>query len=188
MIKQLLIMLLILVPVSLAIDMEKVYFVELNYDNDIISLNNIDLNFSYVQNRINMPEQGYKIELVDANHNVKYNYTFNFELFVSGAPVLELVETTKLLIVPYNFAAKEIEVYSPESELLLTIDVSEHSDYCGDGKCTDIEQLLECSEDCEGEILEEPPTNYLKYIIILSVIILSLILFILIKRKNNIYE
>jgi len=173
-----LIILLLLIPFSFAAEMEVVYFATLDYDNGDVILDKLELDWGYAPDMINMPEDKYRLELINIFDEVIYEYKFDFNLFV--APIGEMTETTELLAVPYDFYGKQINVYDSSDNLILVIDVSEYSDYCGDGYCNEIESEAICPGDCKEPFLDK---YYMHLIVGLIIVLVALLLFIFLRRR-----
>lgn len=57
-----------------------------------------------------------------------------------------------IIAVPYHNRGARIDI-SKNDEVLLSINLSNYLDYCGDGVCSDRESYYTCPQDCEEEIL-----------------------------------
>jgi hypothetical protein len=99
-------------------------------------------------------------------------FTFSREIFISRDPycvdenateyiedcddmpsVLEINDSKVILGVPHHDFAQKLQIKNPIGEVVLSIDLSEHSNFCGDGICSIAESFYTCPLDCEEEIL-----------------------------------
>jgi hypothetical protein len=155
------------VPVSAELPlMPQTYSLGLKYTNGDISLDSIILEHNYISDSSN--QGAYVIKLFNIYGEEIYNNTFSFPLSASfsadgciddngvydavkcgGPSYVQYDSAVQNVVVPYSFTGEKIEIYSSDSVLQLTINVSEYAEYCGDSKCT--ESYWSCPSDC-------PPT------------------------------
>jgi hypothetical protein len=148
--------------------MPRFYEIELDYDNGEIKPINKNLKNAFVSERI-YPESGYGLRLVSFNGEELYNTSFGFGLEISVTPPQEcmingtvdpekcpdhvsyirLNESSESINVPYYPMGKSILIYD-SGELVLDIDVSEYSNFCGNGKCDDSEDYFTCPNECDS--------------------------------------
>ena len=114
----------------------KVYILNLDYDNGKITLKDKIVKYGYSPDRKIQPEEGYRAEVVSVNGDVLY--FFNFEVpskiyvdvteprtqELSGG-IIKLDKTDFALIVPYFEEAKEIKIYDMNNNEILLIDARE---------------------------------------------------------------
>tara|TARA_Y100000034_G_scaffold125474_1_gene175070 strand:+ start:232 stop:861 length:630 start_codon:yes stop_codon:yes gene_type:complete len=155
-----------------ALETPKIYELDLQFTNEILSLNTVKSTYGFLPDRINMPATGYRLELISVDNIILYTYNFNFvtDVFISR-PVecfnndatfnsskcsefsthQKLSDSQKILNVPYSEIGDKINIYDANNQIVLTIDVSEFSDYCGDSICSVKESSFNCLEDCASD-------------------------------------
>lgn len=114
---------------DVALAENKVFIVDLNYKDGIITVNDIMIKIGYYPDRKLQPEIGYTLELVSED---KVLYSFKFEVpleirtdvidedgEVKGG-IIVLSETNFALILPYYDEAKEIRVYDSKNKEVLS--------------------------------------------------------------------
>ena len=162
------ILLLILINIAIA-QTNKVFILNLNYDNGEISLRDKIVKVGYPPDRKIQPEVGYRIDIISRDDTMLYSFKFEIPLDVyvdATSPnnsreitggLIKLNETDFALTMPYFKDAKEINIYDKENKELLRVDVEE----------------------------KVKRRNKLWFIILVFIVILVLIYFILKKRKKR---
>jgi len=188
--------------------------VEVIYENDAFSVENIFIDFGYASESLNVGEGDFIIKELDANNNVLNNFYFNIPVILSEAdPSWFDPETGEQIIIPEAPGVNFQEVYylpyvegirfvgiyeSASGSELVKVDISDYV-LCGDGNCqTDAgEDNIICPRDCEISPEEERPPFNLKswilnnktYILIILggvlLLILLILIFILIFKKRK---
>lgn len=114
----------------------KVYILNLNYDNGKITLKDKIVKYGYSPDRKIQPEEGYRAEVASATGDVLY--FFNFEVpskiyvdvtepgtnELSGG-IIKLDKTDFALVIPYFEEAKEIRFYDINNNMVLSVDAEE---------------------------------------------------------------
>jgi len=159
----------IFLPIVVANNMIQTYKLELIYEYDHLFVDSVSVDSGYIPDKINIIEKGYYLELKNIHNEVEYDYWFDFmtEFSVSGdhdcidgedCSIHDFMikdNAFEVINVPYSFIGKEINIYDSDGNLVSNIDISNYSNYCGDGICKAGESVLDCSEDCEEEIVKE---------------------------------
>lgn len=121
--------LILLLNIVIAVE-NKVFILDLNYDNGQISINDVITKAGYAPDRKLQPEQGYKLEITKGNE-VLYSFKFEIPLKIntdvieekgeiSGGIVI-LEKTNFALVVPYYKDAEHIKIYdNKDNEVVST--------------------------------------------------------------------
>lgn len=120
--------LLMVLSVVLAVE-NKVFIVDLNYKDGVITIDDIMTKAGYYPDRKLQPEGGYTLELMSEEGSL---YSFNFQVplkiytdvieddgEISGGVVV-LSETNFALVLPYFDDAKEIRIYDTNNKEILS--------------------------------------------------------------------
>lgn len=167
-------------PIVIAAEPEYMYFIELYYDNGDISLQSLDVKLGYAPDRKNMAD-GYTIKMQDYLGQESYAYSFDFATRVYDTDIIELSETSKLIILPYLPTITSINLYDSSNIRILSIDVSQYANYCGDEICSEFESDIICPSDCS----KPKQINYIPYLVGIFIIIILLVIVTIIKRKST---
>ena len=143
------------IPATMALESEKIYFIELEYNQGALGLVDINLITGYPTLSVE-PGMPYKLELVDASGNVLYTGYFDVpnRLYTpppladgQGTSVVELDYVKFTISLPYQDKGLLIKVTKGGKEEL-EIDVSGYAEYCGDNICQPDEDSNACPQDC----------------------------------------
>lgn len=127
--KRILALLILTLLLDTALAENKVFIVDLNYKDGIITVNDIMIKAGYYPDRRLQPERGYTLELVSEDR-VLYSFKFEVPLEIHTdvidedgeikGGVIVLNETNFALIVPYYDKASEIRVYDSTNKEVLS--------------------------------------------------------------------
>ncbi|MEA2036204.1 MAG: hypothetical protein U9O94_01745 [Nanoarchaeota archaeon] len=177
----LVVLVLLVVPLSFALDLENMYFIELGYKDGVLGFSDIRLVTGYatISSDPNLP---YKVEVLSGSEDaISVGY---FRVPNTGYVPLALDvgesfsrDTDYLrfsISVPYDKGGSVVTIEEKGKEVL-DIDVSGFAAYCGDGLCQSDEDNKVCAEDClplDGfkEQLSPREFNLIPYLIILGVV------------------
>ena len=121
-----------------------VYSLTLKYDSQTLTNEGLKLIDGKAPTRIDQPEKGFLLEVVSFEGETLHSFKFLIELAPVRIPPrdifddkgnqikipdepIEVPDTTINLVIPHFYNAKYIEIYSPENQKLLTVDVSKYS-------------------------------------------------------------
>ena len=184
--------LLVLLAYNVNAQIEKVFVLNLNYDQGEITQNSLFISYVYFNEEKNQPEDGYYLSLNSIDNEELFKLKFNFPLKVFDLNVTELDQGEVKLIVPYFEESRNIEIYSSDGIKILDISLSNLiENMCGDGRCDEKESYSTCNIDCKEEFklvddIRSISTNkklflYLPIIIVLIILLLVAIIW----KKNN---
>ncbi len=118
---------------------EKIYVVNLNYDKEKISLIKVYVKLGYAPGRKIQPEEGYRCEVISFKGEKLDSFKFMpptrwFYDYIDpetgelagGIREVEVVDFT--LVIPYFPGGKRIDLYNPQGEKILEIDVSQFAE------------------------------------------------------------
>ena len=143
------------------------YSLTLDYDNGVITTEDLELIEGSAPDRNIQPENGYTANVISFDDEILYSFKFAFATTISYALPREwfdengtqiyfpneteqtaLDQTTEVLIIPYYETAKSIEIYDPDDIRILLVDVSEYS-ICNLNEICDGDESPEtCPQDC----------------------------------------
>ncbi|MBI2673522.1 hypothetical protein HYX19_04635 [Candidatus Woesearchaeota archaeon] len=152
-------------------DFQKVYVVDLKYDNDLIIKESISVTYVYYQEEKYLEERGYLLKIISFDNKVLYSKRFRFPLISAGSALKEWFdekgkqiyfptanESGRLdleewgrkvqLIMPYFQNGKKIEIYDQKDKKILEIDIGYFANVCGDNVCQEHESYVDCKQDC----------------------------------------
>jgi hypothetical protein len=185
---------------------QQVYVLKLNYDKGLVTLDSITLTTGIFNPILNQPDAEYRLEFITFDGGFAYVQNFNFELEIASSPPLEsfdeegnpisfpsvdrpkaLDKTTIELIIPYNPNGKVINIYDPNNEKILEVDVEHLARFCGNDVCDPNENYESCSSDCELEevSIEEPVESTNFVLIILAFVAILIILSRILKKSKQ---
>ena len=197
-----------------------VYSLIINYDNGNLTLGSLNFIEGGQTPNVFISDVKYKAKIISFTEEILYQTNFSFEIapIFAALPewfdeegnqiiipnetgIITLNETSFDLVLPYFPNAEKIEVYSPENELALTIDVSEYAlceteEECEDksfSTCTSQEECIEFLETLEEEalIFSEPDEMASKssnskllfgFLIALILVLVALTIFFIVKK------
>lgn len=179
---------------------------KINFDPETLTLVNI-----YLPDLNNQPDEGYKTEVISFFNQKLYIYKFEFPLEIFSdygeecfnskfefdpdlcpdfEPYRILDESIVILSIPYYPTGRVINLLDENDKLILGIDISDFSSFCGDDKC-ELDEKRTCTTDC-GELSEK--SNILKqimnnenglYPLGLALIFIALIIAIFLKTRKK---
>ena len=131
--KKLILLLLLILTINI-VEASKIYFLELNYDNGLLTIKDKKLLNGYYPDRNTQPNEGYRLEVASFSNEIIYSFNFEPPLTVytdasdengtlSGY-VVKLKQKDFTITLPYSEDAKEINIYDKTGEIL-SIDVRE---------------------------------------------------------------
>ncbi len=175
-------------PVSAAY--QKVFVIELEYDKGVITNSQPYVTPVYF-NREKVPEAGYAAKLVSVSGERLYEVKFDFplvilylvndswfdksgrQIFIPDEPSRKMRDNASVqLYFPHSGDAKSVNVYGPDGQQLLSIDVAYLSRYCGDRICDEGES---CEKDCGAEKLLPLVAVQPKFSLIYAIAILLIV-------------
>jgi hypothetical protein len=138
--------------------------VEINFNGEKISIENIYFDYGYKTE--NNAEGIYVLKLFDKNGNILEGLLFNFPKISFSAdsswfderreqttiPDLPQTMLSKTLHLPYHENIGSVSIFDIAGNELLNIQVADFSLYCGDNFCQSSEDYDECPEDCGGSL------------------------------------
>ena len=133
-------MIFVLLPLLVVASFGKVYVLNLEYSYGKISVDNVYVKPGNISTEIEQTGD-YKYELVSFKDEILYTSRFDIETSFMVPPPLgsrgpsqkvELKELSFTLVVPYFENGKTINIYDPENNKVLSIDVGYFTDVCGD--------------------------------------------------------
>lgn len=142
---------------ELAPPIEKSYMIDLNDNNDKLSLNNVYLTQATAPDR-KTARQEYKARLV--SFSGQELYTFDFEMPKTDYPFfnpdndtirpspIAYDDVNRIIAAPYYSNAKKMEVYNLLGKKILEVDLARFSNMCGDNICEINENHEQCPADC----------------------------------------
>lgn len=145
-------------PAALAAG-DGVYYLQLNYDNGAITLKNLEFMPGTISPTRIQPGTGYRAELISLTGGLLYEFIFDIPLTISVDTIdpetgqftggtMQLNRADFSLRIPYFPDGKTINIYDPDGNSALEIDVSPLAQACGDGTCGEEEGYLICPQDC----------------------------------------
>ncbi|MFH1592686.1 MAG: hypothetical protein ABIB47_04955 [Candidatus Woesearchaeota archaeon] len=169
-------------PVVISGSLEKVFVLKLSYDSGVIKQESVYVTPMYFSEKKDQPEGGYLAKLLSVDKEELYSVGFEFPLEVTDLPVQRLEKGEIDLYLPYNSNAERIEIFSPEGDKVLDIDVRGFiENVCGDGVCDKLESYESCSLDCGKAVF-----SFVKDfgVFIAGGVILIILLVYLIRKKH----
>jgi len=162
-----------------------VFRVDVNFKNQTLTLEEIELVEGYAPDYFLEPILPYKAEVISFKEEKLYSFEFPIELHVYDRPeadVPDLTERIVSLIFPYFDDAKELMIYSPEDRLLLKVDLSEYSQ-CDKENICDFEEPIFEEKIIKKEVIEEKTSYIWLLITIIATLIIIFTLLIIKKRR-----
>ena len=132
----LLIFIFLMPVVSAELESSKVFVVNFNYDNGLVTYKDKVIKSGYFPDRKIQPEEGYRAEVISIDNIPLYSFRFNIPLKLNvdvsnpvtknlSGGIVMLNETDFALIFPYYDEAKSIVVYNPREYQVLTVPLIE---------------------------------------------------------------
>ena len=175
----------LMVPIASALESEKIYFIELEYNKGLLKLTDIDVVTGYPVLSEN-PALPYKLELMDVDSEVLYVGYFDVPKRIYGPPplnpediasVVELDYVKFTISLPYHKRGVLIKIARDAEELY--INAMRFAMYCGDTVCQPDENNKACPLDClavhEGKEEWAGKLPYLTLAIAIGILALILI-------------
>jgi len=151
---------LLILTVSLTYGAEnKIYVLNLNYNQGKLSLVDVSVEIGYSPDRKIQPEEGYRCEVISFMGDVLYSFKFELPVKLATPPPLKNENVTSIvyldnvnftLLIPYYKNGRAINIYDQYNFLVLSVDVSNFAKPCGDNICeTELnENYKTCPQDC----------------------------------------
>ena len=144
--------------------MQKIYQVGLELQDNLLVLRHISLADGYPDDIRVQPQQGYFLALKSFKNETLYSRYFDFPKIAAAPPkewfdekgrqifvpnkTQPIISKTMLLSIPYFKEGREIEVYK-SGKRVLTVDVSPFSEICNsNGVCDGYENFRACPAEC----------------------------------------
>lgn len=172
---------------SYALDQQKIYFISMEYNNGSLILLDVSLTEGFPSVNKN-PDMSNRAELVSFDGKILYEGYFDIPNFVYVPPPIDSSDNTESIFIervnfsislPFDKNATKINIYGSENEIILSVDVSSFADYCGDKRCSTIENKDICPNDC---VMVGIGNDIIFYLEITVVAIAILLAFIYIKK------
>lgn len=169
-------------------DLQKVFVLELNYNKGMIKENSLYVTPIFYNEEKDQPVDGYLLNLISNQDKELFRLNFYFPLEVYDIPgkfFLDQVNIT--LYVPYTKEAKNIEIFNPNGEQMLNINIERFvKNVCGDLICDIEENYEKCSMDCPKPI-EKQEFFSMKtvYSFILLMVLAIVLIYLYRKRKSK---
>jgi hypothetical protein len=137
--------------------LDKSYFMNINYNNGKISLNNIYSSsgtFKMPDRKID--KEFYNGRLFSFENKLIENFTFEIPRMIwppmneegnNSSPILK-DNLNYTLAVPYSDEGKKFEAYDRNNKKVISVEVGYLAKTCGNGNCEPQENYLECPTDC----------------------------------------
>ena len=182
----------LLSAIVIAQDVDKIYILNLDYDRGNLNLVSVVVQHGYAPDRRIQPEVGYNCSVASFSGETLYSFKFEVPNVIYAPPPIGgeaesgiyLEQVNFSLTIPYFRDGKTIYIYDSNDTNVLSVDVSQFADFCGDGVCSDEEDYQSCSQDCTRE--SEPETSNFLYIIIILISVGMLLIYKSIKRSPRI--
>ena len=135
------------------------YVLDINYDKG--SLKSQEVYFSPAQSpdRKAITKTDYIAKIVSFEGKEIYSFRFEMPRLLYPAPPRSPNETAyspvlqenmnQTVIAPYFENAKSVEIYNPQNQRVLSIDVGYLAKTCGNGICEKMETAVDCPQDCK---------------------------------------
>lgn len=147
-------------PSNTVSDAGKIYSLTLRRENGLLLLESAGLLGSRAGGRDNVSDGPFKADVLSMDDEKIYSAGFMVpdiacagesdpESGVAAAGCKRDDPEEFTLSIPYFSNGKNIEIYDPEGNLSLTVDVSMFADLCGDGVCGEGENSGACPADCK---------------------------------------
>jgi hypothetical protein len=138
----------------------KSYFMNVNYNNGIVKLNNVYMapgNFKTPSREFD--KEQYKGQLVSFDNKIIENFSFEIPKLIwppleeNGTQHSTIIKDkfNYTLTIPYQNEGKTFEAYDKENKKVLSVDVSYMANTCGNSICEPQENYIECPSDCSLE-------------------------------------
>jgi hypothetical protein len=148
------------------------YQMEISYNGGYLKLESMDLKMAPLDSM--SPEGRYVLKLLNKDRSVLYSKSFAFPEGIYVTPPQECFDNetgdfvqencpditsfipdenpTASIIVPYKSGGEKIVVYDESGKAALEINLSGYANYCGDGRCGEMEYPFTCPEDCKSGV------------------------------------
>ena len=176
--------------ISVSVD-ERYYMLNLHYDNGTLSLNGVSVRpgiFNAIE-----PGIGYRAELLSFEGKPLSAIRFEIPLEIvadevdlnsgkitGGTIKREIVDF--IVRMKYATNGKTINIYNPENEKVLSIDVGYFAQVCGDNICEPHESYENCPQDCKEVLKPELEKKKFNWYLVASIILGIIIIVVLIYR------
>lgn len=144
-----LIALMFLVNVSMA-EEGKLYQLDIEYDKGTLILKDIIVKPGFVPDRKIQPDIGYRLEVISFDESIMNSFKFDTPNIIFAEGTVELNNVNFTLLVDYFKAGSKINIYNPDNEKVLEIDVSHFAKTCGNNICDSYESYEDCPSDCQS--------------------------------------
>ncbi len=182
----------LLLTASIALALDKIYIVKLNYNEGNFTLDNIKVTEGFYRGKDFNENLEYKIKVISYKGSILWENRLDIgnviyfsppiaeddKPFLRGPIILKDVNITEAL--PYFNDARYIKVYYKDSEVF-SIDISKFSNYCGNNICNIGEDSGNCPDDCIRKEAAKKPFLW----IIGLLFVLILIVYIVYRRNKR---
>lgn len=161
-------LLIVLSSLCYAVEYPAVLRVELNLKDDL-SIISVEKTHGHVEDSQDVED--FRLELVNVLDEVRYERNFTFPHAESVTPLpgcfneegvydtdlcpgstyKEVTDATIVFDVPYYRTAKSLDIYQGE-DLIESYDLSDFTEFCGDGVCSASESPSTCTVDCDPHL------------------------------------
>lgn len=186
----------LLLTSSIALALDKIYLVKLNYNEGKFMLIDIGVIDGFYRGKEFRGDLEYNIKVISHKDLILWENRLDigniiyfspplaedYKPLLRGPIILKDVNITEAL--PYFNDAKYIKVYYKDSEVF-SIDVTKYSNYCGNNICNTGEYSSNCPKDCVKEEVKERAVKKSFIWVIGLVFVLIFILYIIYKRNKQ---
>ena len=133
-----------------SLPMKKSYFVNLEYYDSELSVENVFL--KPIKANLNLRKSDYSVEIINFNGDKIFQKSIyvpnkEFSLPNSFGKIIENNNFDFSVVLPYSNDAERLLIYN-QGDLVDSVSLESFSDRCGDGVCDNNENHINCLEDC----------------------------------------
>lgn len=138
----------------------KSYLLSVDYNKDVYSTQGVTLLDSKAPDYLGQPESGFRCDVISVNDEVLFSFRFgvpniqcsdSFGLNSEGGCVTKESGQFSLAI-PYYETGKLINIYDTNDKMVLSSDISDFAQLCGDNICEENENAGVCPSDCRSGV------------------------------------
>lgn len=133
-----------------SLPMKKSYFVNLEYNEGDLSIENVFL--KPIKANLNLRKSDYSVEIINFNGDKIFQKSIyvpnkEFSLPNSFGKIIENNNFDFSVVLPYSNDAERLLIYN-QGDLVDSVSLESFSDRCGDGVCDSNENHINCLKDC----------------------------------------
>lgn len=188
--RNIILLLFIISSVVMVSALDKIYFLQLNYNDGKFNLIDIKVADGFFRGKVFNENLDYKIKIIGYDNSTLWENMLEVSSIIylsvpeegnkQDQIVLKNINITEAL--PYFNEAKYIKVYYRNLEVF-SIDVTKYSNYCGNNVCNKGEEntcLIDCKEDTLNFVLGWISAN--KILSLLVIFAVAIILYLMYKK------